>query len=137
MDSRAVADALGTDTKTLRRFLRSSTSSAEPVGSGGRYVFNPDQLPTMRTEFEAWCVSGANKPAAVSQVKRGRRTGRTQAERDAAVWAEEGDIVLPDIRNPAVRQAVRAAANARVERLESLLRDRGLHVSQMRDRVLA
>jgi hypothetical protein len=138
MDTRAVADQLGTDPKTLRRFLRSSASSVTPVGSGGRYAFTNDQLPTMRREFDGWTASQADKPVAVtSSRKTSPKTKRTQADRDAEVWAEEGDVVMPDIRIPAVRRAVRMAAAARVERLEALLRERGLHISQSRDRVPA
>lgn len=134
MDSRAVADALGTDPKTLRRFLRSSSSSVEPVGSGGRYVFQSADLPTIKAEFKTW-MQTVVRPVASTPAAPAKRNKRTRRDIDQAVWAEEGDVFLPDIRNPAVRAEVRAAARMYEDRLNALLLAKGLHVTQMRDRV--
>lgn len=137
MDSRAVADALGTDPKTLRRFLRSPSSSVEPVGSGGRYVFNADDLPTIKAEFKSWMqVAVPTRTAAVARTST-RRATRTRREIDAEVWAEEGDVSMPDIRDPRVRARVRAVARVQEDHLNALLFAKGLHITQMRDRVPA
>ena len=40
-------------TPPLRQFLRAS-NDYEAVGSGGRYTFEADELPTMKTRFDAW-----------------------------------------------------------------------------------
>ncbi len=65
-----------------------------------------------------------------------RRTPKANFEarpdRDQAVWAEEGPIDLPDIRNPRVRAEVRRLAEAQSLRLETRLLAAGLHVTQMR-----
>ena len=52
--AKQVAARCGTDAKTLRKFLRSSHSTAEAVGQGGRYEFDADDLPLIKKEFGAW-----------------------------------------------------------------------------------
>ena len=137
MNSRDVASYVGTDPKTLRRFLRDKSSAFQPVGSGGRYEFTTDDLPDIKAGFEVWITtqkvkSVEDRPRAVARVK---STRRTQQQADADVWATEGDVVLPDIRNPRVREAVRAEANRRAARLDEMLLAAGLHISQWRERV--
>jgi hypothetical protein len=140
MDTRAVADALGTDPKTLRRFLRDAATSFTPVGSGGRYSFTDKDIKTLRTEFEPWSDRQAKKVAAKSSVPRvttsarARKRAMTPADRDRLVWEEEGQIILEDLRDPRVRARVRASAQAAEDRLEAQLLAAGLHVIQMRDR---
>lgn len=136
MDTRAVAEELGTDVKALRRFLRSDMSSVEPVGSGGRYVFTSEQIPTLKAEFDNWTQANA-QVTPVTPAPKKRKGKRAQAEIDAEVWDEEGAIIMPDIRNPEIRRAVRVKAEAREARLTQMLMAAGLHISQQRDRVLA
>lgn len=126
MDSRTVAAALGTDPKTLRRFLRSSASSITPVGSGGRYVFDPSDMDTLATEFAGWMQTDQNARTASTPTTPKARTPRTNRERDVAVWTDEGPIVLPDIRDPRVLAEVRARAAVEELRLMSMVRRAGL-----------
>jgi hypothetical protein len=124
MDSRAVAVELGTDAKTLRRFLRSDGSSVTPVGSGGRYTFDEADMPTIREEFATWSAGAVIvKPAPTPKV---RRVPRSPQSRDKAIWAEEGPVTLPDIRNPHVLRAVRISEAAREARLCAMMRRAGL-----------
>lgn len=140
MDTRAVAEELGTDPKVLRRFIRDAAKKSlldvEPVGSGGRYVFTSEQVPMLKAEFDNWTQANA-EAAPVTPTPKRRKGKRTQAQIDAEVWDEEGVVVMPDIRKPEIRRAVRAKAQAREARLTQMLMDAGLHISQQRDRVLA
>ena len=52
--AKQVAIRCGTDSKTMRKFFRSSHSTVEPVGQGGRYEFDAKDLPKIRKEFNAW-----------------------------------------------------------------------------------
>lgn len=52
--AKQVATRCGTDAKTLRKFLRSSNSTAEAVGQGGRYEFDAEDLPLIQEEFAIW-----------------------------------------------------------------------------------
>jgi hypothetical protein len=52
--AKQVAMRCGTDAKTMRKFFRSSHSTVEPVGQGGRYVFDSRDLPKIKREFESW-----------------------------------------------------------------------------------
>lgn len=139
MDTRAVADAIGTDSKLLRRFLRDKTTSFIPCGSGSRYSFTPEDVEGITREFGPWQVRQAAKAAQKPAKLRteATRAPGTQADRDAVVWAEDGPVTLEDIRVPRVRAIVRERAQAAEDRLNALLLAKGLHVSQMRDRAAA
>lgn len=139
MTSADVAREIGTDAKTLRRFLRTDPTFNNP-GSGGRYDFQPSDIPAVRKRFAQWAAN--KKPVAtppttatpLARVNSGRRT--TQSELDAAVWAEEeaervskglGPIEVP--RTPT--RKMRADALEQVKWLEARLRETGRHVSQI------
>lgn len=138
MDTTQVAQLLGTNARTLRVFLRSSHSTFQAVGSGARYDFTEREIPTLRKRFEAWQSAGKPRPsAAISKTegKSRRPVSKLTArqKRDQQVWAEEGDIKLPDIRDPRVRARALADAAAAEERLMLRLLAVGLHVSQLGD----
>lgn len=52
--AKQIAGRCGTDAKTMRKFFRSSHSTVEPVGQGGRYEFDAADLPKIQREFTAW-----------------------------------------------------------------------------------
>lgn len=52
--AKQVAARCGTDSKTMRKFFRSSHSTVEPVGQGGRYEFDAKDFPKIKREFDAW-----------------------------------------------------------------------------------
>lgn len=134
VDTAEVANQLGTDTKMLRRFLRSKASPVKPVGSGARYRITRDDMPAIEESFKAWAK---NRP--ITTVPRPRRdpTPIVAQSRDEKVWAEEeekrGPIVMADIRDPKVRAAVRRKAKEQEDRLMARLLAKGLHISQLRD----
>lgn len=125
MNSADVANELGTDAKTLRRFIRQDPTYRN-AGAGGRYTFEASDMATLRKRFAAW-QDGIAKKAATKATARPRAT--TQADRDREVWEAEGEVVVPRMT-----RAVREAAEARVAELERRLLAAGLHISQMRDR---
>jgi hypothetical protein len=61
-------------------------------------------------------------------------TAAIRPDQDAAVWDEEGEVVLADMRRPSVRAQVRRIALAQSQRLDARLLAAGLHVTQWRDR---
>lgn len=129
MNTKTVATAIGTDAKTLRRFLRDPRSTFKAVGSGARYTFTEGDMDELARRFADWAGTKPAKPSVP------RTTDRDdQADRDAKVWAEEGAVVLDDIRNPAVRARVQRVARERAARLDERLMAAGLHISQYRDR---
>jgi hypothetical protein len=132
MDTTAVAAHLGTTPRKLRAFLRSDASTFVAVGSGARYDFTDDDLPTLSRRFADWSGSPTPTPAPAPVVPSAAISGRrSQREIDAEVWAEEGPVDMPDIRNPAVRAAVRRIAEVQEARLDQMLLAAGLHITQM------
>lgn len=104
------AKELGTDAKTLRRFLR-ATDEFDNAGSGGRYEFSTPDIPLLKASFSRW------------------QSGKGSRKR--AVLGDAPGLSHADAKDPA---KVRAITEARVDALEAALRERGLHISQMKDR---
>jgi hypothetical protein len=117
------ATELGTDGRTLRRFLRTADSGFTPVGSGGSYSFSTGDMPKLKSAFEKWNT----------------RPTRTVNKKNT-----EGGVVIEDrpglsatvihSRLRTDREAVAKLSRERVDRLEAALRSKGLHISQMKDR---
>jgi hypothetical protein len=82
MTTTELADALETDPRTLRKFLRSSASPVAPVGKGKRYTLPATQtaLRDFGKKFTAW--NAAQEKA--------------RADRDAAATPETVDDSTPD-----------------------------------------
>lgn len=121
--AKEAAAELGTDGRTLRRFLRTPDSGFVPVGSGGSYSFSTGDMPKLRAAFAKW---------------------NTRPTRSAAKPATEGRVIIEDrpglpshvihSRTRTDREAVAKLSQERVDRLEAALKANGLHISQMRDR---
>lgn len=54
ISAKGAARIIGTDARTLRKFLRSDAWPYDPVGQGHRYEFTPDDMPRLQRGFEAW-----------------------------------------------------------------------------------
>ena len=52
--AKQAAARCGTEPKTFRKFLRSAASSFDPVGQGGRYEFDTEELEVIKGEFHTW-----------------------------------------------------------------------------------
>ena len=131
MDTSEVAEKLGTTPRLLRAFLRSGYSTFVPVGSGSRYDFTEKEFPTIEKRFTEWKASGKPRPEAKPKTTTTRKSRHIKpSSRDAEVWAEEGTIVLEDIRDPRVRARVRRDAQAADDRLTTMLVAKGVHVAQ-------
>lgn len=90
--AKQVATRIGTDAKTLRKFLRSSSSPFDAVGQGKRYEFTTRELAQIREAFNKWqsksrARSTAPQPAEVKKVVEGIKKGtnrlRSDIDRDA------------------------------------------------------
>lgn len=140
MDTAEVADKLGTTPRVLRQFLRSPMSTYVAVGSGARYEFTERDLPTIAKRFAEWQGAGKPRPDEAKRTKapaKAKPKADVQRERDEAEWAEEGSVVLEDIRDPRVRARVKQDARAAEDRLMLLLLSKNLHITQLGDRKTA
>jgi len=54
ISAKQAAIRLGTDARTIRKFLRSEGCTFEAVGQGGRYEFTEKQMKKLKKEFDAW-----------------------------------------------------------------------------------
>jgi DNA-binding transcriptional MerR regulator len=124
VDTREAAAKLGTDPRTLRRFLRSPMSTFQAVGSGARYEFTDRDLTTLRKRFEDW--ANTSTPAVVDEPV----VPGDAASQDEIIWAEEGPVTFADIRDPRIRHEVRRIAREQEARLHERLMACGLHITQ-------
>ena len=75
LNTKQVAAELGTDPKTLRRFVRShvrsqgGTVGEDTPGQGGRYSFDEEDVPKMRELFDAWLAAKAAKVTKVEEAE--------------------------------------------------------------------
>ncbi len=60
LSTKELADELGTDPKTLRKFLRTEESGVNPVGQGRRYAIEKRQLRSIQKRYAQW----VNRPTA-------------------------------------------------------------------------
>lgn len=108
LSARQAAEQIGTDAKTLRRFLRENDSYTN-VGSGGRYSFTQREVTSMAKAFASWNVDRPKKTAPASE-----KTAKTPASKSKTESAADK----------------KKRAEARVDKLEKSLKDRGVHISQ-------
>ena len=136
MDTAEVAAQLGTTARQLRVFLRSTHSTFVPVGSGARYDFTEREIPTLRKRFAEWQKAGKPRPvtAPKADTKPTRSKLTDREKRDQKVWSEEGEVKIPDIRDPRVRARALADARAAEDRLMVRLMAAGLHITQLGDK---
>lgn len=113
LSTREVAAELGTSPKVLRQFLRQDDTFGG-VGSGARYAFTSKDLPRLKKRFAAW---------------QGNRALTTTTKVD-----HDGQPGLPlDVlgrKDERTRAMIKKQAEERVDRLEKMLKERGLHISQ-------
>ena len=88
--AKQVATRIGTDAKTLRKFFRSPASTVEPVGQGGRYEFDKEDLPKIKAEFDKWNSSK------VVRVRRAPGEKVEKVNHRQVVGEENDDLELPD-----------------------------------------
>lgn len=84
MTTREFADAIGTDPKSLRKYLRDSTPRDEQPGKGGRWVLpgTKTAIAKHRKQFAAWQAEQAKAQA--------ERAAKAAKDADEAAAIAEG-----------------------------------------------
>lgn len=100
----ALAQKIGTDAKTLRRFLRENASFRNP-GSGGRYVFTAKEAESVEKAFRSWDGKRSRRSQTSDNTRAKGKTQSRSAERQKS-------------------------AQKRVDALEAALLASGKHISQ-------
>jgi hypothetical protein len=77
LSAKEAARELGTDARTLRKFMRAVTPKEEQPGQGNRYHIEEETIPSLKEQFAAW-----SKP----------KTRATEPEAEAV----EGDEITLD-----------------------------------------
>jgi hypothetical protein len=95
LDTAKAAADIGTDARTLRKFLRSNASPLQPVGQGARYVITPTDIPVLKEKFESWRGGKRAKVNSSSTAPRssGQKRGRSKAT-DKVDPLEGDDLIV-------------------------------------------
>lgn len=104
--TKAAAEACGTAPRTLRVFLRAS-KDYESVGSGGRYAFTEDDLPGLKTRFDAWAKEREAAQAAREKAAKEKATTPAPGEADGDDDAEEMEDTEEEADEPEEKPAAR------------------------------
>lgn len=90
MTTNEFATELGTDSRTLRKFLRSITPKDEQPGKGSRWVLpaTAAAIKKSKKQFDEWSAKQADEKAA--------RAAKAAEEANAAVETEDADEVELD-----------------------------------------
>jgi hypothetical protein len=73
-----MAEEIGTDSRTFRKFLRSDASPYEPVGQGSRYVFDDTDIADLKKRFAEW---GKNRRGPKAPQNPGQKISPTTAKK--------------------------------------------------------
>jgi hypothetical protein len=119
LSTKAVAEHLDTEPRTLRRFLRDDPTYRN-AGSGGRYAFTERDLGTLSKRFDKW-LAGVD-------ARRAKRDTTGLQNRPKASDVEPEVIMIPRCT-----PALRAKERDQIAWLQARLAECGLAVPQMRE----
>lgn len=119
LTTREVAEELGTDPRTLRKFLRDD-STIENAGKGNRYEFRRNQLKSLKKGFTAW----SKTRQAEAKAKAEKKATEDQVDPDIKVnsFSLEG-MTVKQLRELADSRGVEVAAKAKKADIIDLLLD--------------
>lgn len=98
MSAKAVADELGVDAKTFRRFMRKAVTAdggivgTDTPGSGGRYAIASSDLAIIRKRFDAWNATGGKRVVTLLDPD-AMKPARKRAPRQTAVKAAVNESI--------------------------------------------
>lgn len=81
-----LAQAIGTDPKTVRKFLRSPEGLDRKVGKGHRWAIEAKQVRSLKARFVKW---EAARQAAIAEARAARAAEAQKAADDAEVTDDE------------------------------------------------
>lgn len=105
LSAKEVARELGTDARTLRKFLREVTPKDDQPGQGGRWTFTKGEVTKIKKKFDKWGDGGkikAEKPetlVAEAKPAKGKKGKKAQIEEPTDVTDDE-DIDFTDLDDP-------------------------------------
>lgn len=103
LSAKEAARELGTDARTLRKFIRSAKDlPIEPVGQGARYEFTTKEVKQLKKAFVAWS-NGSTPKAKINNTKLTKKQTEDleaveQGEMDE--MADAAEIDLEDLEGP-------------------------------------
>lgn len=92
LSAKEAALQLGTDARTLRKFIRQS-EEFEAVGQGNRYEFTKGEIGKLKKAFMAWSVGG-KKPVQGTE-KKASKVEEPEEEVDEIIIDDEDDNPHP------------------------------------------
>ena len=104
LSAKEAAIRLGTNARTLRKFLRSKQSPVDPVGQGNRYEFDSQDMKRMKKAFASW--SNGTKTTKIDDMSTDEKEkyGQYLDEVEHDVPHQNGEINLEDLDEPTLEE---------------------------------
>lgn len=90
LTTKEIADDFGTDSKTLRKFLRSHLPKDALPGQGGRYAFEKKDLSSLKKAWIKWAENKVDKDEPKDAESKSKKSKKGKAQ-SAAVEVEDED----------------------------------------------
>lgn len=99
LSAKEAAAELGTDARTLRKFLRKRSGT---IGQGNRWAIDPDDIEELREGFEAWQSEGSpvkakadddTKPKKAKSKKSKSKKSQPAGGTDEEIYGDDTDIL--------------------------------------------
>jgi hypothetical protein len=103
LSTKQVAEAIGTDAKTFRVFLRSQELG---VGAGKRYAFEQKDVAPLKTKFNAWTKEREAARKAKAEKAAAEKAAAEAKDQEATVEDEPAeDVQEPEDAKPASKRS--------------------------------
>lgn len=91
LTTKEVAEELGTDGKTLRKFLRSHLPKDAQPGQGGRYAFDKKDIAGLKKAWVKWSENKVDKDEPAEAKGKKPRASKSKAKAEPVVEVEDDE----------------------------------------------
>lgn len=102
LSAKDAAKEIGTDARTLRKFIRSAKDlPISPVGQGARYEFTSKEVKALKKAFLTWSTKGTKSEKTKVKITGTDEEVETNTDHDIELTPElEAELLLDELTGP-------------------------------------